>query len=512
MKIPTLNQQIESKKHATPLLFIIFITAIAVAFLFLQNSHPFEETADQKPDKTVEAPFGTIAIVRTSFPDRICDIRDYGAVEGGKTKNTDAFREAIEDCAARGGGRVLVPPGKWKTGPIHLRSNINLHLERDATIIFSKDNSDYLPVVFTRFEGTELYNYSALVYARDTTNIAISGKGVFDGQGGAWRDWKDEQAKAVEHLYEMARSGIPPEERIFGTTDDALRPSFMHFVNCERVSLSDFHITDSPMWTIHLLYSDGVIIDGVRIDTDGANTDGIVVDSSRNVLIDDCTLDTGDDSIALKSGLDADGWRVGRPTENVVIRNCAIGRSHAGVAVGSEMSGDVRNVFINKNSFTGGDKGFRIKSLLGRDGTVEDIFLEDLDFDGIQETIFDIDLSYDSASVEPESEHPPTIRRISAKNIEGTCGEYAVHVTGISESPVADLAFENLDIRSVKDIDLENTEHIRLTNVEVSATQAIPFTIDDSRDIVFERPPCDPADPKCVTLQGSTKRDDIVVR
>ncbi len=466
----------------------------------------------RNPYTLIDTPFGMVSVPKASFPDRSCDIRDYGAIEGDKTKNTDAFREAIEDCSIRGGGRVLVPPGEWKTGPIRLENNIDLRLDRDATIVFSKDHDDYLPAAFSRFEGIELYNYSPLIYANGARNISISGQGTLDGQGGAWRDWKDGQEEAVKRLYEMAEIGVPPEQRTFGTTEDALRPSFVGLIDCEQVSLSDFHITDSPMWTIHLLYSDGVTVSGIRVETNGANTDGIVVDSSRNVVVEDCVLDTGDDAIALKSGLDTDGWRVGRPTENVVIRNCTVGKSHAGVAIGSEMSGDIRNVFIDKTSFADGEKGFRIKSLLGRGGTVEQVFLENLIFDNIQQTIFDIDLSYDSASVKPDSEHPPTVRRISAKDIRGTCGEYAVHVIGISESPVEDLSFEDLDLSSLKGIDIDETEHIRFTDVKVSSTKTTPFTVDDSRDIVFEHPPCAIEDEKCVTLQGDTEQDDIVAR
>ncbi|MHC4622114.1 MAG: glycoside hydrolase family 28 protein, partial [Planctomycetota bacterium] len=235
--------------------------------------------------------------------------------------NTKAFAAAVAACNEAGGGKVIVPPGTWLAGPIHLRSNVNLHLESGAEIRFSTDFEDYLPVVFTRYEGIECYNYSPPIYANDCTNIAVTGSGKLNGQGQAWWTKKQKQKEAAQKLHEMTR-GVPVKDRIFGRPDAFLRPSFIQFINCRDVLLEGVTVGSGPMWTIHPVYCENVIVRKVTLHTKGPNNDGVNPDSCKNVLIEYCNFDTSDDAIAVKSGRDEDGWRVGRPSENIVVRHC----------------------------------------------------------------------------------------------------------------------------------------------------------------------------------------------
>lgn len=218
-----------------------------------------------------------------------------------------AVQAAVDKCSQSGGGRVTVPQGTYKTGKIHLSSNVELHLEEGSVLSFSSVPEDYLPVVFTRWEGMECYNYSPLIYANGCRNIAVTGKGRLVGNGSAWWGWKSLQGRAAEELCYAQSNGIPPNERVYGTREAALRPSLIQPVNCRNVLLEGFTVEDGPQWTIHPVYCENVIVRNVRVSTHGHNTDGLNPDSCRNVLIEGCVFDTGDDCIAVNSGMNEDG-------------------------------------------------------------------------------------------------------------------------------------------------------------------------------------------------------------
>ena len=250
--------------------------------------------------------------------------------------NQNVIQEAVDRLPASG-GTVIVPRGEWKSGAIHLKSNVKLYLEEGCVIHFSSCMEDYLPPVFTRWEGVECYNYSSLIYAADCENVTICGTGVLDGAGSAWWHWKKLQQNAADRLIRAESQGIVVEERVFATREDALRPSFIQFINCKHVTLEDFTIEDGPQWTIHPVYCEDVVVRGVTVNTKGPNTDGCNPDSCRKVLIEDCTFETGDDCIAINSGMNEDGWRVGRPCEQIEVKNCRFIGGHAAVAIGSGM-------------------------------------------------------------------------------------------------------------------------------------------------------------------------------
>jgi len=425
--------------------------------------------APRKNESSAKIPFAMPQIPEVSIPDRACVITDYGAVGDGKFANTKSFEAAITDCAQKGGGKVTVPPGIWLTGPIHLQSNIELHLENGAKILFSKNFSDYRPSVFTRFEGTELYNYSPLVYAKDCQNIALTGSGELDGQGDTWIKWNNLQQKitSAAKLYAMAENDVPVEERIFGKEENPLQPSFIQFINCDKVLVDGIKITNSPSWTIHPIYSSNIIVRNVNIENGERNTDGVAIDSSRNVLVENSILHTGDDAIVIKSGKDKDGRRVGRPSENVIIHDIKIEKSHGGIALGSEMSGDIRNVFAYNIDIGYADYGIRLKSMRGRGGVVEKIWLQNINLNRAVYDAIQMDMNYGTPPLGYDKTRPPVFRNISIKDMTVRRAKNAAFFNGLPESPLENITLENIKISATNGITFQNLKSRLFKNVEV---------------------------------------------
>jgi len=315
-------------------------------------------------------------IVPPTFPDRTFAVTNYGAKGDGDTDCTEAFRKAINACTTAGGGKVIVPAGVYLTGAIHLKSNVDLDVSKDATVRFSTDPKSYLPVVFTRYECTEVMNYSPFIYALGQENIAITGEGTLDGQGSkaVWYSWK--RLSDPRELVAMGDRGVPVPERVFGEGHH-LRPYFIQPTRCKNVLIKGVHIVDSPMWVMTPLYCTNVTIEGVTVDTQGPNTDGCDPDSCTDVLIKDCHFSDGDDCIAIKSGRDVDGRRVNIPSRNIVVQNCVFKDGHGGVTVGSETSGGVENVFAEDCHFDSPnlDMAMRLKTGMTRGGFIRNIFI-----------------------------------------------------------------------------------------------------------------------------------------
>ena len=436
-----------------------------------------------EPIEEVSAPFPMTPFTRPTFPAAAFDIRDFGAIADGKTKNTSAIGRAIEAAVSAGGGSVVVPKGRWLTGALHLKSNINLYLARGAELLFSTDFSDYLPPVFTRWEGTELFGYSPLIYAKDCQNVAITGSGKLVGQGEAWFSWKNSRA-AAEQLYDLAASGVPVNDRVFAA-EGGLRPSFIETVSCKNVLIEGVTITSGPFWTIHPVYSENVIIRRVHVETDGPNTDGCDPDSSKNVLIEDSFFSTGDDCVVIKSGLNEDGWRVGRPSENIVVRRVHGERGHGGVVIGSEMSGGVKNVWVTDSEFSGTDRGLRIKTMRGRGGTVENVFYENVRHSGLRLTAIELTTAYASSNVKPKTDRAPTIRGIHVKNLTTRGSARALDITGLPEQPISTLTFDDVEIASELGVRCVECRDVRFSRTKITAQRGAPFQLDGAHDISF---------------------------
>ncbi|BBO34837.1 glycoside hydrolase family 28 protein [Lacipirellula parvula] len=433
-----------------------------------------------------ELPAVVQAIRTTEFPNRDFSIAEYGAHEGGAREGgaadcKPAIDAAIAECSAAGGGRVVVPRGEWLVnGPIHLRSNVNLHLASDATLKFSPEPRYYLPAVFTRFEGTELVNFSPLVYAIDQENVAITGAGTLDGQAGpkAWWPWKGkwggevdhgwqpgdpDQTAAVARLGKLADAGTSPTERRFGT-DDYLRPSFVQFYRCRRVLIDGVRIINSPMWIVHPVLCESVIIRGVSVHSHGPNNDGCNPESCRNVLIEDCEFNTGDDCIAIKSGRNADGRRLNVPSENIVIRGCTMRDGHGGVTLGSEMSGGIRNVYVEdcEMSSPNLERAIRLKSNSLRGGFLENLFVRNIRVGEVSDAVIHIDLRY----FDETGEHPPVVRNLHLDHITSEKSGRPLCFLGTARSPIRDVVIANCRFETAAEPSIiEHVESLQLLNV-----------------------------------------------
>ncbi|TAK94929.1 glycoside hydrolase family 28 protein [Patescibacteria group bacterium] len=442
-------------------------------------------------DTLIPPPFAMADPVPPQFPDKRCVITDYGANQSSTSDTTEAVKRAVNDCTASGGGHVVVPEGVWPIGPIKLASHIDLHLDRGAELQFDDNPALYLPVVFTRFEGIELMNYSPLIYVKDATDIAITGEGKLNGQNKEWQKWKGWQSNEAASLYEMGRNGVPVAERVFGSDRKGLRPSFVQFINCKNILLEQFSITSSPMWTIHPVYSENILIRNLTIDTEGHNTDGIVIDSSRNVLIENSEIKSGDDNIAIKSGLDQDGWRVNRPSENVIIRNCIFTGGHSAVAIGSEMSGGIRNVLVENSRLPLVDQGVRIKSVDGRGGIVENVWVKNIEAGVIDNAVFQIDLTYDATSVESKNRDTPTIQNIYVDDIRCEQTKYAVRIEGLKEKPINHVIVTNLSANTSKGNLLSNISNSSIFNVLTPTQRNNPtFSVTNASNLTVTHPTC----------------------
>lgn len=374
------------------------------------------------------------------------------------------IQAAVDACAA-GGGVVVVPKGRWESGPIHLYSNIHLQLEDGAVICFSSRPEDYLPVVFTRWEGMECYNYSPLIYARDCENISITGGGTLLGNGEAWWHWKKLQQEAADRLCYAQSDGIPVEQRVFGTVEAALRPSFIQTICCKNVLFQGFTIKDGPQWTIHPVYCEDVTVRDVTVSTHGPNTDGLNPDSCRGVLIERCTFDTGDDCIAVNSGMNEDGWRVNRPCENIEIRDCVMSGGHGAVVIGSAVSGGVRNVYAHHCRIRGTMQGIRIKSMRGRGGYVEDVTFSHMEMENVTDQAIQINMFYEFSTVTPRSEVPSSCRNISIRDIQGSSAGTGIQIRGLPECRLKDITLENIHLDAPDAFVCSDVESITMKDI-----------------------------------------------
>ncbi len=397
-------------------------------------------------------------IQEPSFPDRDFDAKRHASLN-----------EAIAACNAAGGGRVVVPEGNFPTGPIRLRSRVNLHLSEGAVLKFSTDPKAYLPVVFTRYEGTDLMNYSPFVYALDEQDIAITGPGTLDGQAddAHWWDWTRNMGASRRRLVDFGADGTPVARRVFG--DGAfMRPNFIQPYRCRNVYIEGITVRNSPMWEIHPVLCTNVIVRGVTIDSHGPNNDGCDPESCRDVLIERCTFDTGDDCIALKSGRNNDGRRVGVPIENVIVRDCTMKDGHGGLTIGSEISGGARNIFAERCRMDSPNLNIalRLKTNSVRGGVIEHVFMRDVTIGQVSQAVVTVDFLYEEGDA---GKFPPVVRDIEVRNVTSQRSRNAVSLRGYAHTPVTNVRLRDCRFENVAQPDvLENVKDVVLTNVSVN--------------------------------------------
>ena len=415
------------------------------------------------------------SIVVPKFPARDFAITKYGAVGDGKASCTAAIRKAIAACYAAGGGTVVVPEGRFLTGAIHLQSNVRVHLADRATLAFSADSSEY-PVVFTRWEGVELMNVSPFIYAFEAENIAITGRGTLDGQADAdhWWNWRlptpgnpGRDRPARNRLIEMQAKGIPVAQRVFGAAE-FLRPNFVQPYRSRNVLIEGITVINSPMWEIHPVLCEHVTVRGITVRSHGPNNDGCNPESSRNVLIEDCIFDTGDDCIALKSGRNDDGRRLNVPVENVVIRNCTMKDGHGGVVIGSEISGGARNIFAERCKMSSPelDRALRIKTNSVRGGIIDGVYMRDVTVGEVAEAVVTINFFYEEGE---GGKHLPVVRNIDVRNVTSRKSQHALLLRGFKNAPISGVRIQDCTFDGVAKPDvLENVKGVELRNVRVN--------------------------------------------
>ena len=419
-------------------------------------------------------------IVPPKFNNKDFDITKFGAIGDGKFDCTQAFARAVEACHQAGGGRVIVPSGEFLTGAIQLKSNVNLHVTGEGVILFSKDTRKFLPVVYTRFEGMECMNYSPFIYAYEQENLAITGSGVIDGQADnetwwnwvvkkeyGWKEGLPNQEADRDLLLKMADDNIPVNERVFGD-GHYLRPNFIQFYKCKNILIENVTLKRSPMWEIHPVLCENMTVRKVTIVSHGPNNDGCNPESCRNVLIKDCYFDTGDDCIAIKSGRNGDGRRIKVPSENIIIQGCRMKDGHGGVVIGSEMSGDVRNIFAENCIMDSPnlDRALRIKTNSLRGGVVENIYMRDVTVGVVSDAVVRIYFYYAEGDV---GQYTPVVRNVYIENVSSKQSKYALLLEGYERSPIANVQLKNCRFDGVKKSSIiKNVRDLNMKDVYIN--------------------------------------------
>lgn len=445
-----------------------FALVVVVAWLPVGLLSQSALRADERKIGWEAVPALVARIQPPRFADREFTITSFGAMGDGKTDCKSALDKAIATCCKRGGGRVVVPAGDWFVrGPIHLKSSVNLVIAKGATLRFSTDPADYLPVVRTRFEGNELMGYSPLIYACDQSDIAITGEGIVDGQASQknWWEWKASGSKDSSALRRLGDRNTPLDERVFGE-GHRLRPSFVEFYRCRGILIQGVTFINSPMWMLHPVLCGNVTVLGVTLSSHGPNNDGCNPESCRDVLIDNCTFDNGDDCIAIKSGRGGDGRRIGVPSENIFIRNCQMKDGHGGVVLGSEMSGGVRNVFVEDCVMGSPNliRAIRLKSNSSRGGFLENLFVRNIQVAQVEEAVVRINLQYEK----DRGQHYPTVRNIELKNVTSERSGRPFYFVGLPEAKITNVLVENCTFKNASQPSVfEYTDDVRLKNVRM---------------------------------------------
>lgn len=403
----------------------------------------------------VKAPFRMPKLRECVFPDRTFTITDYGAVPDDIAANTAALAAAVSACHEAGGGRVVVPAGVWQTGPVHLKSNVLLWLSENAELAFTDRPEAYLPAVMTTWEGLECFNYSPLVYAFECENVGIAGPGTLRPKMDKWREWfgrPDAHIAALGRLYTMASTDVPVSERQMAEGENNMRPQLVQMNRCRNVLLQDFKIRESPFWTLHLYMCDNCVVRGLDVQAHGHNNDGIDIEMTRNVLVEQCTFDQGDDAVVIKSGRNRDAWRLNSPTENVVVRHCDIHEGHTLLGIGSELSGGIRNVYLHDCTVPEHVRRlFFVKTNARRGGFAENIYMENVHVENVERVLeIATDVLYQWKDLPTYEERVTRIEGLYLRHVSCDTAEAVYELNGDPRLPPRHIVLEDVKVQRVK--------------------------------------------------------------
>lgn len=434
-----------------------FVLILSIIFLSFKK----DPSLVTLKEVVVKAPFEMPAIKIPDFSKcKEFSIVDFGAVQGNKNKTSEAINKAIVKASKAGGGIVVIPEGEWLTKKFHFKSNVNLHLNKGAVLLFSEDPNDYLPAVNSTWEGYECFNYSPLIYAYKCKNIAITGEGELKAKMDIWKQWftrPKSHMESLKKLYNLASYNKPMKERQMANDTARFRPQFIQFNRCENILMDGISITNSPFWTIHPFLSKDVVLRNLKVYAHGHNNDGVDPEMSQNVLIENCVFDQGDDAIAIKSGCGKNAWLLNTPSKNIVIRNCTVKNGHQLVAIGSELSGGIENVFIDNCTVVDGAKLNHllfIKTNERRGGFVKNIYMSNIVSGKIDAGILgiDTDVLYQWRTLVPTIERRLTpIKNVYLDNVKATNVKFISKISGQKELPVENIFLTNVAADAVKE-------------------------------------------------------------
>lgn len=508
-----------------------YLFLLLFAFIIMSCATKSTDSTSYKYEYLYEdLPFDMPRVQRPTFPNRSVSLLDYSGNPDGITLNTEAFASAMKDLSEKGGGTLIVPKGIWFTGPIVFESNINMHLEKGALILFSPDKNLY-PLVETIFEGLETRRCQSPISGRNLENVAITGEGSINGSGEAWRPLKRSKV-SDSHWKKVVASGgavrgddywFPSEGALKGhemsdmnvprhdmteeewlEIKDFLRPVMVSFIECKNLLLEGVLFENSPAWNVHPLMCENVILDGVFIKNPGysQNGDGLDLESCVNSIIVNSLFDVGDDGICIKSGKDEEGRLRGRPTENVIVENCKVFQGHGGFVVGSEMSGGVKNISVKNCQFLGTDVGLRFKSNRGRGGVVENIYISDIYMFNIATDSFLFDLFYGGKSASesladgdttptvepafPVTEKTPVFKNIYVKNLVSRNARRAMFFNGLPEMNIENINLENAFITARIGAEFSESKDINIKNVTVIPEEGPAYIFNNVKNFKAE--------------------------
>jgi polygalacturonase len=469
-------------------------------------------------------------VQKTSFRKDSTFISKVGGKADGITLNTQVINDAITTLSKRGGGVVVIPSGLWLTGPIELKSNVNLHLQRNAVLQFTSDFNQY-KLVEGNWEGLPQMRNQSPISATGVTNIAITGFGIIDGSGDAWRMVKKDKLTESNWKKLVASGGILSEDKktwypsegsvkgsklknpgqisaektpeFYKEIKDFLRPNLLVIANSNKILLEGVTFQNSPAWCLHPLMSENITIRNINVKNPwyAQNGDGIDLESCKNVLLENSVFDVGDDGICIKSGRDAEGRKRGMPTQDVIVRNCTVYAAHGGFVIGSEMSGGARNIWVDDCTFIGTDIGLRFKTTRGRGGVVENIYINNIAMRNIVGEAILFDMYYAAqdpialtgekreppkVEVKPVTEETPQFRNIYIKNVVADGAQKAVFVRGLPEMNVKNIVMENMVLQAKEGLDMTEGTAITLKNVQFSTQKTDPvLNIHNSQNITL---------------------------